>query len=230
MRRFVGFLFAIFALNIGMASAATFEWNSTNGLGGTFTEVCGPPQAGCFNGQISTWSGDFFIDTVGGGLAVPPPTSTAISFVGVLNGDSTPATLFFGNITNNFCHDTAGCAALAGPLGFLPWSSAPAGSTFEMEICNSTCTLSTNRIYLFVAANGGATSLVGFSGGTVLYGKEFGGECNTTPPASGLTCADFINSTSTTPLPATLPLLGAGFAGLWALRKVTRKGAAKSAS
>jgi len=77
-----------------------------------------------------------------------------------------------------------------------------------------------DRIILDVAAIGGTNSLFGFTGGTVIGGTEIGGSCPAgLPPSSDAACATLIVSgtvPSTTPLPATLPLMGSGLLGLWA--------------
>jgi len=219
MSRLFLYLTGLFALAASFTAAKAdtfFTWN----VSGNYTEVCsgGSP---CTNGAISTFSASLYLDTTTGTLGSPPPNSS-FTFVGVNGGGSSPPTLSFTSLpgfgTANSC--TPGGTCTGGYLTEGFFATAPAGTTFELKLCATGCTTS-NVGYIIIdvdtAAYNGATSLIGFDGGTIVGGAEYGGECSTSPPSSGATCATLIGSTatSTTPLPGALPLLATGLVGLW---------------
>ena len=216
MRRFFLYLTSVFVLAFGgtMAKAdSLYVWD----ISGTFTLTTCTTAGGCPPGTPTvtpgqTWSGSIAIDTTTGTTYAPPPAST-LTFPGLL-----PPGQDFGTVGNT-CDSTSTCTPTVGsPSGvWQAWSTVPVGTTFELEMCDNIGSSCSIWVVLDVDANGGKTSLVGFTGGTVLGGAEFGGVCSTTgiPSSPMESCASAI--VSGTPLPASLPLLASGFAVLWAI-------------
>jgi hypothetical protein len=227
---FLGLSALLFGANSAKAVDTVFEWKSSNGFGGSYTEWCATGSVGCTNGASSTWSGDFFFDTTLGTQnstqTSPAPT---LSFVGIANGGSSPPSLNFGTF-GGACATTAACGTMVGSASFQPLALAPTGTTFELIMCDNACSTPSVEYWVFdVAATyssafDSSSPLKNLITASVLGGEEVGGECTNgyTPgssPTSGATCG-YIGATatlfSTTPLPATLPLFGTGLLGLWA--------------
>ncbi len=174
MRRFFLYLASVLSLVFGanMAKADTvFTWD----ISGTYTLSTCTTVGGCPPGTPTitpgqTWSGSLAIDTTLG-LGDPPPGT--LTFNNLL-----PPGQDFGSIQGT-CDSTANCTPLTPTLGgWQDWTTVPVGTTFELQMClagsGHPCA---TWIILDVAANGGDNSLVGFTGGTVLAGTEFGGYC-----------------------------------------------------
>jgi hypothetical protein len=209
----IGAVFA-FAFGANMARADTvFDWV----ISGTYTLSTCTTVGGCPPGSPvvttgQTWSASLNIDTTLG-LGDPPPST--LTFNNLL-----PPGQDFGSLQGT-CNSTANCTPLTPSLGgWQDWTTVPVGTTFELEAClNGSGHPCNNWVILDVDATGGTTSLVGFTGGTVLAGTEYGGVCaeGGIPSSPSESCASAIVSGSATPLPATLPLLVTGFGGLWAI-------------
>jgi hypothetical protein len=229
MRRLLLLAIGIFALNANVANATTFVWS----ISGNYTEVCVPAgNPGCTNGATSTYTGQIVIDPVAGTGTSPP--SNSLLFVGIQNGDGTPGSLnfsFMGGVgapATGTCNSVGTCYTSGFNTDFLPWGGVPAGTTFELMMCANACQNAGISYWIFdVKANGGVTSLVGFTGGTIIGGVEIGGSCGATGPNSGETCGIITAASSggpsepATPLPAALPLFagGLGVLGLLARRR-----------
>jgi hypothetical protein len=222
MRRVLFLATGVFALflNFGVAKATTFQWNFT----GNYTEICNG-TVNCTNGATSTYSGSLNFDTTAGTSTASPPNNS-LQFIGINLGGNV-ANLDFTQVggvgapPTGTCNSTGSCYTTNGTAGaavFMPWTGVPVGTTFELMMCSGSCNTSTAVWWILdVDATGGKTSLVGFTGGTIIGGLEFSGSCDgPTGPTSDETCGIISSASSATPLPASLPLLGSGLLGLWA--------------
>jgi hypothetical protein len=210
MKRFFQLLIGLFALTAVASGANALTWNPS----GTFTLVTtdgGSPPT--FTSTNSNWSGT--VDLTAG--------TAAFSFAGNVFSP------FAGLTSSATCNSAANCLTGGNPnigQGFIDWNTRPAGTTFELAICSGSTAVCDPWVVLFIGATG-VNSLSGWTSATVasasvLGGMEIGDSCTLAggnPSSPGETCIHVVLSgtpPSTTPLPATLPLLGTGVLGLWA--------------